>query len=806
MIRWAEWLYDHRVSLGAAILLVTIFFGWQIRHLDIATYFRDLYPTDHPYTKLFEKYPAFGSPLTVSLVVQVRKGTIYNPETLRKIQEATRLVDLIPGVDHDQVVSIASRKVKHVEATIGGIQATNLLVGPIPDTREQIEKLRENVRSTTGVIGTLVSAQEDAALIQATFIERLADYNVIFQRINNIIENLKDSDHEVYAAGQPMLTGWVYFYERQMFWIFAITILGMVLFLALHMRNLAGVVTPIAVSAATALWGFGIAGLFKVSIDPLIMVLPMLLVARSFSHAVQACERYLEIYSDTQSKRDACVGSLVSIFPPGTLGVVTDAAGLFFIAVAPVPIMDKVAFLCGFWALSLIPANVLFTPIILSFLPVPRNASQVVGRARIEDSTGWFGRITDVFEQSIDCILATSARLSHGRVAWATVCVLAAVLVGAGVKASRLTVGDVHPGTSLLWPNSPYNTAVKRINQRFAGFDMLQVVVENDKREGIKTSKGLDFMQRFQRYMERDPEVGGTFSFADLVPQVNRLFHGGLPKWSVIPPNDTDAAMLFQLAMSGSSPGDYARLFTRNYRAANVTVWYKDHRSETIDRALRRAQGFVGAENKANGNGPKLRLASGTIGLAGAINETVARSELYILLLVLATVFVTCSITYWSFVAALLLLIPVNVSNLIASAIMVEMGIGLDINTLPVAAVGIGVGIDYGIYLMSRICEEYQIEGNYDEAITNAVRTTGRAVFFTGTTLLVGVIPWYFLSDLRFQADMGLLIGYLMLINMVVAIVLVPLLLYIIQPKFVGRVRYIVAGTNRLANQVSVAK
>jgi predicted RND superfamily exporter protein len=794
MMRWAEWLYDHRVSAGVIILVVTAFFGWQIRHLDIATYFRDLYPTNHPHTKLFEKYPAFGSPLTVSLVVQAKTGSIYNPETLGKIQEATKLVDLMPGVDHDQVVSIASRKVKHVEATIGGVQATNLLVGPIPETPEQIERLRDRVRSTTGVIGTLVSGQEDAALVQATFIERLADYNVIFRGINNIIEKLKDNNHEVYAAGQPMLTGWVYFYERQMFLIFAVTILGMVLFLALHMRNLAGVVTPIVVSAATALWGFGIAGLFDVSIDPLIMVLPMLLVARSFSHAVQACERYFEIYSDTQSKRDACVGSLVSIFPPGTLGVVTDAAGLFFIAVAPMPVMDKVAFLCGFWALSLIPANVLFTPIILSFLPVPRNAPQVVGRARVGESAGWFRRIAGVFDQSIDGVLGVSGRLSHGRIAWATVLVLALVLVWAGVKANHLAVGDTHPGTSLLWPSSPYNTAVKRINQRFAGFDVLQVVVESDKPEGVKTSKNLDLIQRFQRYMERDPEVGGTFSFADLVPQINRLFHGGLPKWNVIPEHDADAAMLFQLAMSGASPGDFDRLFTRGYKAASVSVWYKDHRSETIERALRRAEGFMAAEKGAKTDGSKLRLASGTIGLAGAINETVARSELYILLLVLATVFVTCSLTYRSFVAALLLLIPVNVSNLIASAIMVEMGIGLDINTLPVAAVGIGVGIDYGIYLMSRICEEYQVLRSYERAITNAVRTTGRAIFFTGTTLLVGVIPWYFLSDLRFQADMGLLIGYLMLINMVIAIVLVPLLIYIIQPKFVGRVRYIVAG------------
>ncbi len=777
------------------ILLVTSFFGWQMRNLDISTHFRDLHPRNHPHIKLFERYPGFGSPLSVSLVVQATQGTIYNPRTLKKIQEATRLMDAIPGVDHDRIRSIASRKVKHVEATIGGIRATNLLLGAVPETPEDIVRLQDKVRLTPGVIGTLVSVQEDAALVHATFIERLADYNTIFDGVNDIIRKLGDDSHEVYAAGQPMLTGWVYFHERQMLSIFTVTLLGMLLLLVLHMRNLAGVATPIIVSTAAAVWGLGFAGLFEISIDPLVMVLPMLLVARSFSHAVQACERYFEIYADSGNKREACVSSLVSIFPPGTLGIITDAAGLFFIAVAPIPLMHKVAWLCSFWALSLIPANVLFTPIVLSWLPAPRNAAEVVGRRPAGGGEGWLARGVSSFDRGIDRVLAQTGSLSQGKAAWGTVCVLAVVLTWAGVTASRITVGDVHAGTPLLWPDSPYNTAVKRINERFAGFDVLQVVVEGDKPYAIETTAGLSLMQRFQNHMEKDPEVGGTFSFADLVPKVNSLFHGEMPKWGVVPEKDADAALLSQMAMTGASPGDFDHLLTKDFKAGNVSVWYKDHRGKTIERALSRAQAFVDSEEHAERDGLRVRLASGSIGLLGAINDTVARSELHILLLVLGAVFVTCSITYKSFVAALLLLIPVNVSNLIAAAAMVELGIGLDVNTLPVAAVGIGVGIDYGIYLMSRICEEYQLKGTFEKAISAAVGTTGRAILFTATTLLIGIAPWYFLSDLRFQADMGLLIAFLMVINMVVAMIVVPLLLFIIQPKFVGRVRYIVAGS-----------
>src|SRR3972149_10493448 len=214
MRRWAERLYDYRMAATIVVVLLTAFFAWEVKHLDISTRFSDLYPRNHPYIKILKKSPAFGSPFTVTLVVEVKKGTIYNPKTLEKIQEATSLGDLIPGVDHDQVLSIASRKVKHVEATIGGIQASNLLNGPVPQTADEIAGLREKTRSTAGVIGALVSFQEDAALIQASFIERLTGFKIIFHAVNNIIEKLRDDDHELHAAGQPMPTGWGYSYQR----------------------------------------------------------------------------------------------------------------------------------------------------------------------------------------------------------------------------------------------------------------------------------------------------------------------------------------------------------------------------------------------------------------------------------------------------------------------------------------------------------------------------------------------------------------------------------------------------------------
>jgi uncharacterized protein len=241
------------------------------------------------------------------------------------------------------------------------------------------------------------------------------------------------------------------------------------------------------------------------------------------------------------------------------------------------------------------------------------------------------------------------------------------------------------------------------------------------------------------------------------------------------------------LALNGTGPGDSDRWFTRNLTAANINVWYKNHRSETVERALQRAKAYQTVDHIQGSSSGELRLASGNFGLIGAINETVARSQFKILLFVMTVIFVMCSVTYKSILAAFILLVPVNFSNLAATSVMAYMNIGLDVNTLPVLAIGTGVGIDYAIYLMSRICEEYPLHDNYDETLSRAVSTTGRAILFTASTLVVGMVPWYFLSSLRFQADMGLVIAALMVINMFAALIVIPLLVSIIKPQFISR-------------------
>jgi predicted RND superfamily exporter protein len=429
---------------------------------------------------------------------------------------------------------------------------------------------------------------------------------------------------------------------------------------------------------------------------------------------------------------------------------------------------------CGLWSLSLVITAIVLTFLLLSYLPPPKNVGSVVLSS--ERQGGFLFRVF-----SFIAFFSSTPRRSI-----ATCIFFLAVTLASAWGAFNRSIGDVNPGTPLLWPDSPYNTAIKRINERFAGFDVLQVVVEG-KPESVKTSDGLNLMQSFQRYMELDPEVGATFSFADQVSQVNRLFHGGLPKWSVIPDKDVDSAMIFQLSMTGSSPGDFDRLFNSNFSAGNVTIWYKDHRGETVERALRRAANFMEGRQKNGGDGFQVRLAAGTIGLLGALNETIGRLEILTVILISLVIFGVTTFIYRSFTAGLLLTVISNTAYLMTSAIMYHLEIGLDVNTLPIGAVGMGIGIDYNIYLMSRMCEEYRLKPDYSKLIPASIFTTGKAIFFTATTMVVGIILWYFMSSLRFQAEMGLLLSAVMMAHVILALFFQSAFMMILQPKFIQK-------------------
>ena len=762
------------------IFAITAVFAAGLPKVELRTIFSDLLPKNHPFVQTYKDHPNFGNPLTVTMMVKRRDGDIYNTDTLQKVWDLTRDIDLTPGVDHDQILSISTEKARFSEATPYGIESQPLMGDAVPTNEMEIEEFRRRVDKAPNARAFLISPDESATLIKATFIERLLDYGDVFAHVQNLAAEAADADHEIYVAGQPILTGWVYSHQLAMLGIFGVTAGALVLALVVYMRNIAGVVTPLVTSIVAAIWGFGFVGWLGDPIEPLIMVVPLLLVARSFSHTVQFIERYYEVYSHVGDKRKAAEISLSVMMAPGVLGIVTDAAGLFLIAVAPIPAMERFAIFCGFWALILVPANVFLSPLLLSMLPEPRNVKALVG----DESAGGSSH------GAIRRTLGKMATLSHTRRAPVTTAVIAVLAVFSISQVNQIKVGNPVEGSNLLWEDSEYNVAVSKINQHFAGLNTLEVVFEaKDQNNPSRVARQADTvfsMLELQRLLEQEevPPVA-TLSFGDYLPEANRLFSGGNPKWAPLDRNQPAVAAAAGAVMVGTGPKTFLHVTDFVQQNSTVSLWYKDNKQETVDLALeqtRAALDKVGLDHEAF----EIRLGTGTIALQQSINDTVDYYQWIILGLLNVVIILTCSWAYRSVVAGILLLIPVNLSNILLGAVMVQMGIGLDVNTLPITAIGIGVGIDYGIYLLSRICEEYQESNDYARSINSAVVTTGKAIFFTATIVLIAILPWYFLSGLKFLADMGLLLVMVMLINMVIALIVVPLLVWLIKPRFLG--------------------
>jgi uncharacterized protein len=780
--RLAKWIMDHRGSVGIAFILVTIAFSIGIPHVQIRTIFKDLLPTDDPFVRVYFDHPNFGNPLQVSVMVKRKDGDIYNHETLDKVWKMTRDLDLAPKVNHDTLISITTEKVRYAEATPYGVDLHPLMDNNAPSTPEEIAEFRHRVSMSPNARTFYISPDETATLINVAFLDSI-DYGESFRFVQDLVEKARDEHHDVYVAGQPTLTGWVYKLQKQTYSIFAVTVGALMVALVLYMRNVAGVTTPIICSFVAALWGFGFIGWLGRPIEPLLMIVPLLLVARSFSHCVQYTERYYEILMHLKDRRKAAEVTMAIMMAPSILGIMTDVFGIIFIAVAPIKTMVNHALFCGFWALWIIPTGVFLISILLSYLPAPRNLENIVGGKEKESGI-------HLLEEKM---LSGIAKIAVGKPANVTMLITILLTALAVYVNSLIKIGNPVEGSNLLWYESEYNTAVRAINAHFPGMNTLEIVMEtkerNPERRVARTPETVKAASTIQRMMEADAAITprATLSFADYMSEVNRLFSGGNPKWLNLDPTDQAVANAGFAATFGTSPMNFATISDFEFQNSTVSVWFKDNKQETVDAALASARRAVKAAGEDHPTF-KIRLGSGVIALQQAMNNVVERYHWFILGLVNIAVMVIAAYAYRSIVASLILLVPVNISNFMLGASMYTLGIGFDINATIVAVMGVGVGIDYGIYLLSRICEEYGAR-NHDlkAAIHAALTTTGKAILFTATIMLMGILPWYFLSDLKFMADMGMLLVAIMLINMVLSLVVLPLMVWFVRPKFLDR-------------------
>ncbi len=266
------------------------------------------------------------------------------------------------------------------------------------------------------------------------------------------------------------------------------------------------------------------------------------------------------------------------------------------------------------------------------------------------------------------------------------------------------------------------------------------------------------------------------------------MYHEGNPKWDMIPQSKRDLGQIFWILSANMAPGEMDQFVSLpDYTNSNVTAFLRKYSHDSIKSAIEKLKEFGEIVNSDTESKIQVRVAAGILGILAAVNEEVEWSYWAILVVIFSTTFILCSFTYRSFKVAFILLIPLAVSQVLCELIMLLFHIDLNIDSLPVTAIGVGIGIDYGIYLMSRLREECYVQNDFDKARLRALITTGKVIMFTALTMAIGVGFWVF-SVMKFPAEMGLLILLLMIFNMISALVLIPALSGIFRPAFVKNI------------------
>jgi predicted RND superfamily exporter protein len=829
VVAYLRFLLRNRLAVTAAIAVTTVFFLYECTQIKVLPVFLDLYPSaskitlfgkeytirkGHPYINIYNEFrQMFGSANVLTAILEVKHGDVYNPTTLQKLDRMTKWVIETKGVVPYQIMSIAHAKMKSISTYGGAIQIREVFYPGVPKTQEDAERVKFSVYANKGIRGLYVSEDDTAAIVTAGFWEEEIDFNYLYDRMMALKIAVEDDNHSVYFTGFPWLYTSVQRYVPEVGQVFVITVAALVFLLWNYFRTWTGIWVPIFSGILSGIWALGLVPLLGLNLDPLILVVPIFLSARALSHSVQSMDRYHEEYHRTHDRHTAIVESYSHLFPPAIASILNDAAGIFLVTMAPIPLIQKVAVFSCFWIFSILVSVVTLHPVILSAINPPGVPStaprvlRVLGRAALAIGALAFaalavwaaldlvGPVKCAFmlaiavvlyrwhEQIYDGVTDLIIKASAGWRRWAGVGLTIVLFLVCPYYGWRLKVGDMTPGAALLFPDHPYNVAYAKLNEKFLGASQLVVIADTGKADGMKNVEPLTIMEEFADHMEAVEGAGVSVTVIDIVKQLARLYHEGEPKWGFVPDRQKYIAELFYTFTQTGQGGDLDRFLSQDMRYGTIVTLFHGYSHDIIMNAIQSAQQWAAAQGDEH---VRFLFAGGWFGVLAAVNEAVEDSYWTTLALVMTAVAFFLYLTYGTLVGTLILMIPVLMAQFACEAFMWLMHIDLNVNSLPVAAVGAGVGVDYGIYHFSRMIDLVDEGQPLEAAVDGATATTGKAIIFTASTMIAGAIFWWF-SDLKFQAEMGFLLALLMVFNTFGGLVLVPAWIKVVRPRFLTK-------------------
>jgi hypothetical protein len=786
MKKLSDFIIEKRMPILIIISLISLFFLFKLKDIKVYTKYSDLLPQKHEYIQLHNRIRSkFGGANTVTMILQVKEGDIFNYTTLQKLKDITDEMFFIPGIDRFKILSISVNRLVDMVVTSGGFSFKPLMWPDVPQTEEEIESLKERVYASV-FYGGFVWFDSKKTLITADFFEDEIDYAVVFKELRRIQEKYEDNNHILAINGEPLHLGYIDSYKGDIFKIMLYTFLVMFGLFYYWYRSLRAAVIPFLAAFISGVWGLGFMCLLGYNLDPLILVFPFLVASRAACHTVQVIKRYTEECLITKEGKSACKRVIEGMFVPGLTAITTDAMGIILIALTPIQILQKITLSCTFWCIAQIIIAVILVPIILSFLPISAGLLEKFGRKGI-----------------LDRILAKTGSLIGGKGSLVIFAMVPILIFLGYLGASKIQIGDAVPGSSLFWPWHRYNQDGFRIAFSMPILSPLYIVMEGEKQYDLvscpgktRTMCGDNFTEiyRFEKYMRETP--GKLIMFVDSIiksfPGTYWLQHEGDPNWFFFPTKDRDINYMFTRARNAGVPGSSDR-YCDGYEekiATNIIIYCRDKMSPTIKTVMARVEEYIEKHSRLQ-LPMRFKLAGGVFGVQAAVNEVIEEYHFKTLGWALLAIFIICLIMFKSVMAAFILTVPLIVSNLIAFSMMatgmfylLPTPITITQSTLPIAAVGIGLGVDYGIYMLGRIIEEYKTSQDLTASIQTTMTSVGEPVVFTAFAMTGGLICWV-ISPLMFQATMGFFLATILLLNMLGGLLLVPSFVAVIKPRFV---------------------
>ncbi|HED03473.1 MAG TPA: RND family transporter [Candidatus Fraserbacteria bacterium] len=755
--RWTGKVIDHPWLTLGGILILTIFFIYFIPQVRSETDFEKLLPANDPATQaLHRAEKTFGSQDFFMVMIEA-PDTIFKVPTIAKIHQMEEQFKALPGVD--KVIGPTTADV--ISAT-----AKTLTIEPAaqisPQTPQALETYRKKVMGDRDLRGYIFAPDGKAAGILLKVNPYLSDTNTLVAQVNRIVRSYRAQmpGLKLYVGGMPQIrASIVKSMQGDLQLLIPLVILVMEIVVFLAFRTLRGVSLPFLLMILGTIWTVGTMGLVGSPVTPFSFFMPVMLIMVSKAYGIYTVNRYYEevMHHGRLSKKEIVLNTMAGMGRPLSMDALAEATGFLSLLAATFWPQQTFGLFIAVGIAYTFLLNFTLLPALLALLPLSRRKAHDYEHGWLANGLAGFGNLIG---RRRGWVLGLSG----------------AILIVFAVAIPSLRV-ETTP-EEFLGKENPAMIASNALERHFGGSEQLALEIDTGKPNGLQDPVLLKKMVALQEYLKAQPEYGGSVSsVANLVRNMNQKFHADNPKYYVIPNNPNLAAQL--LVLFTFSGGDLGQMANANFSKGEVLMRTKMLGTTQISGLLRRVNGYIAQHfpptMKVEAVGSMRAFASMAAGTLPDTGRTI--------LIALIAAFLIVALLLRSIVAALVAISPMVVTIVMNLGTMGYLGLPLDLSSLMIGSIAVGVGIDYTINFIVRWRAEVTRGHSLSRAHEITMRTMGRGILFNALTLTLGFAVFY-LSNFQGLRNFGLLINLTMIWSFLGSFTLIPALLLTLKPRF----------------------